>query len=90
MANVTIGSGIGARTQIMSIAKGTGDHDQAELNTVCNALAMTHTVVGTDGTIGTDAGMHIAVQGSADVDESAAAYATDITLTVVADFKAAL
>ena len=86
-SNVTIGSGIGARTQIMSINKGTGDHDQAEMDAVCQALALTHTVVGTAGTIGTDAGMHIAVQGSADVDASADAYATDITLTVVADFK---
>lgn len=86
-STVKIGSGLGPRTQICSINKGTGDHDQAEMDAVCQALALTHTVVGTAGTIGTDAGMHIAVQGTADVKVASGDYATDITLTVVADFK---
>ena len=86
MANVTIGSGIGPRTQICSLNKGTGDHTQADLNALEKALGLSHTIDGTSGTIGTDAGFAIAVQGTADVDEGAAAYVADITLTVIADF----
>lgn len=87
ISTVKIGSGLGPRTQICSINKGTGDHDQAELDIVMKTLALTHTVAGTAGTIGTDAGFHIAVQGTADVEVASGDYATDITLTVVADFK---
>lgn len=82
----TIGSGLGPRTQICTLAKGTGDHTQADLDAVEKALGLTHTIAGTAGTIGTDP-LYVAVQGTADVQDSAGDYVTDITLTVVADFK---
>ncbi len=82
----TLGSGLGARTQICSVAKGTGDHTQANLDALEKALGLTHTLAGIAGTIGTDP-LYVAVQGTADVEDSAGDYVADITLTVVADFK---
>ena len=81
----TLGNGLGPRTQICSMAKGTGDHTQADLDAVEKALGLTHTIAGVAGTIGTDP-VYLAVQGTADVSTGAGDYATDITLTVVADF----
>ena len=80
----TLGNGLGPRTQICSMAKGTGDHTQADLDAVEKALGLTHTIAGVAGTIGTDPVS--AVQGTADVSTGAGDYQTDITLTVVADF----
>ena len=82
----TIGSGLGPRTQICTLAKGTGDSTQADLDAVEKALGPTHTIAGTAGTTRTDP-LYVAVQGTADVQNSAGDYATDTSLTVVADFK---
>lgn len=85
MANAIVGSGLGPRTQICSVAKGTGDHDQAELNALEKALGLTHTFAGIAGTVGTDP-LYVAVQGTEDVKTASGDYVADITLTVVADF----
>ena len=47
----TIGSGLGQRTQICTLAKGTGDHTQADPDAVEKAPEIpTHTIAGTAGT----------------------------------------
>ena len=82
----TIGSGLGPRTQICTLAKGTGDSHKLIRDAVEKALGPTHTIAGTAGTICTDP-LYVAVQGTADVQNSAGDYATDTQFTVVADFK---
>lgn len=91
--DVKRGNGLGPRTRIFSLNKGTGNHTQDELNTVVQKLTAgitsgtsdAVTVAGIAGTVGTDP-LYIAVQGSGAVDTSGGAYETDITLALVADF----
>lgn len=90
---VSVGNGLGPRTRIYSVNKGTGSHTQSELNTLVQKLTMgltsgtsdAVTVAGIAGTVGTDP-VYIAVQGTGAVDTSGGAYVTDITLALVADF----
>jgi len=92
-ANTKTSNGLGPKTRIYSLAKGTGDHTQAELNTVIQKLTAgitkgtsdAVTVAGIAGTVGTDS-LYIAVQGTGAVDTSGGAYETDITLSLVASF----
>ena len=95
----TTGNGLGPVTKILSLVKGTGDHTQAELDSVLTKLTAgvpnssdpkindfdAVTVVGIAGTIGTDP-VHIAVQGSGRIGTSAGDYGTDLTVAVVATF----
>lgn len=85
-------NGLGGRTQIVSVNKGTGDHSEAELVSLIQTLATgttadpdTFTVAGIAGTIGTDP-VYLALQGTGTVGTTSGDYVTDITLAVVADF----
>lgn len=90
---VKVGQGLGPRTRIFSVNKGTGNHTQAELNELVQKLTMgitkgtsdAVTVAGIAGTVGTDP-LYIAVQGTGAVDTAGGGYVTDITLALVADF----
>jgi len=91
--DVKVGQGLGPRTRIFSVNKGTGNHTQAELNELVQKLTMgitkgtsdAVTVAGIAGTVGTDP-LYIAVQGTGAVDTAGGGYVTDITLALVADF----
>lgn len=91
--NTKAGNGLGPRTRIFSVNKGTGNHTQSELNTLVQLLTMgitsgtsdAVTVAGIAGTVGTDP-VYIAVQGTGAVSTSAGHYVADITLALVADF----
>ena len=87
-------NGLGPRTQIVSVNKGTGDASEANLVAVIKALTSgtsagdstdAFTVAGIAGTIGTDP-VYLALQGTGTVDTDAGDYLADITLAVVADF----
>lgn len=92
-ANTKTSQGLGPKTRIYSLNKGTGSHTQAELNTVIQKLTAgitsgtsdAVTVAGIAGTVGTDP-LYIAVQGTGAVDTAGGAYETDITLALVASF----
>ena len=91
--DVKVGNGLGPRTRIYSVNKGTGNHTQAELDTLVQLLTNgitsgtsdAVTVAGVAGTVGTDP-LYIAVQGTGAVSTSAGHYVADITLALVADF----
>ena len=94
-ANTTTGTqGLGPKTRIYSVNKGTGSHTQAELNTLVQKLTAgitsgtsdAVTVAGISGTVGTDP-LRIAVQGTGAVDVANAAYVADIQLAIVATFE---
>ncbi len=87
-------NGLGPRTRIVSVNKGTGNATEAELVAVIKALTVgtdvgstndAFTVAGIAGTIGTDP-VYLAVQGTGTIGTSSGDYGTDITLAVVADF----
>lgn len=89
------GNGLGPRTQIVTVNKGTGSATEAELVAVIKALTVgtdvgatndAFTVAGVAGTIGTDP-LYLAVQGTGTIGTGAGDYGTDITLAVVADFN---
>lgn len=92
-ANTKTSQGLGPKTRIYSLNKGTGSHTQAELNTVIQKLTAgitsgtsdAVTVAGIAGTVGTDP-LYIAVQGTGAVDTAGDAYESDITLALVASF----
>lgn len=92
--DVKAGNGLGPRTRIFSVVKGTGDHDQAELDALIDAMttgttlansADAVTIAGVAGTVGTDP-VHIAVQGTGTVATTSGDYVADITVALVADF----
>lgn len=87
-------NGLGPRTRIVSVNKGTGNATEAELVAVIKALTVgtdigatndAFTVAGIAGTIGTDP-VYLAVQGTGVIGTSSGDYGSDITLAVVADF----
>ena len=87
-------NGLGPRTRIVSVNKGTGDATEADLVAVIKALTSgtsaggstdAFTIAGIAGTIGTDP-VHLAVQGTGTIDTDAGDYLADVTLAVVADF----
>jgi hypothetical protein len=88
-----VGNGLGPRTRIFSVNKGTGDVSQDNLDALVQALTIgitkgtsdAVTVAGIAGAVGTDP-MYIAVQGTGAVDTAGGGYVTDITLALVADF----
>jgi len=91
---VEVGNGLGPRTRIYSVNKGTGDHTQAELDSLVDAMttgttlansADAVTIAGVAGTVGTDP-LYIAVQGTGTVATTAGDYVADITVALVADF----
>jgi hypothetical protein len=91
--NTTVGNGLGPRTRIYSVNKGTGNHTQSELNTLVQKLTTgitsgtsdAVTVAGIAGTVGTDP-LYIAVQGTGAVSVADAHYVADIQLALVATF----
>ena len=92
--DVKAGNGLGPRTRIFSVNKGTGDHTQAELDALVDAMttgttlansADAVTIAGVAGTVGTDP-VHIAVQGTGTVATTSGDYVADITVALVADF----
>jgi hypothetical protein len=93
------GSGLGGRIQIVSVGKSGGDHTEAELVALFRALENgkdvgstndAFVVAGVAGTVGTDSGLYLALQGTGTVGVVESDYVTGITLTVVADFAPAL
>lgn len=93
--NTKVGNGLGGRTLIVSVNKGTGSHTQAELNALIAALTIgkdigdtndAFTVAGVAGTVGTDP-VYLALQGTGTVGTTSGDYVADITLAVVAEFK---
>lgn len=94
------GNGLGGRTLIVSVEKGTGSATEANLSAVIRALGQAggsgsgtdtdgpdaFTVAGVAGTVGTDP-VYLALQGTGTIDQTAGAYLADITVTVVAEFK---
>ena len=92
-ANTKTSNGLGPKTRIYSVNKGTGSHTQSELNTLVQKLTAgitkdssdAVTVAGIAGTVGTDP-LYIAVQGTGAVDTAGDAYVADITLALVASF----
>ena len=78
------GNGLGPRTQIISMPTA----DQDAMDAQIAEIGLTASIAGIDGTAGGT--VIVAVQGTADVEVGAGDYATDITLTVVADFAPAL
>ena len=93
-ANTTTGTqGLGPKTRIYTVNKGTGSHTQSELNTLVQKLTAgivsgtsdAVTVAGISGTVGTDP-LYIAVQGTGAVDVANEAYVADIQLALVATF----
>jgi hypothetical protein len=92
--DVKAGNGLGPRTRIVSVNKGTGDHTQAELDALVNAMttgttlansADAVTIAGVAGTVGTDP-VYLAVQGTGTIATTSGDYVADITVAVVADF----
>jgi hypothetical protein len=92
--DVKAGNGLGPRTRIVSVNKGTGDHTQAELDALVAAMtsgttlantADAVTIAGVAGTVGTDP-LYLAVQGTGTIATTAGDYVADITVAVVADF----
>jgi len=92
--DVKTGNGLGPRTRIVSVNKGTGDHNQAELDALIDAMttgttlansADAVTIAGVAGTVGTDP-VYLAVQGTGTIATTAGDYVADITVAVVADF----
>jgi len=91
--DVKIGNGTGANLRIFSVNKGTGDHNQAELDSLVQAVSAgitkgtsdAVTVVGVSGTVGTDP-LYLAVEGTGAVSTAGGHYVTDITLALVASF----
>lgn len=91
--DVKVGNGLGPRTRIYSLEKGTGSHTQASLDSFIQALTTglvsgtsdAVTVAGIAGTVGTDP-LYIAVQGTGAVSTASGHYLADHTLTLVADF----
>lgn len=86
------GNGLGPRTRIVSVNKGTGDHTQADLDALVEAMTVgvdgtadAVTVAGISGTVGTDP-LYIAVQGTGRIGTTGGDYVADITVAVVADF----
>jgi len=80
-------NGLGPRTRIVSVNKGTGNATEAELVAVIKALTVgtdvgstndAFTVAGIAGTIGTDP-VYLAVQGTGTIGTSSGDYGTDIT-----------
>jgi tartrate dehydratase alpha subunit/fumarate hydratase class I-like protein len=92
-ANTKTSNGLGPKTRIYSVNKGTGSHTQSELNTLVQKLTAgitkdvsdAVTVAGIAGTVGTDP-LYIAVQGTGAVDVANEAYVADIQLALVASF----
>ena len=100
-AAATHANGIAGRTVIVS-AVGTSGNDllQSELDELVFGLGKAggdgtgsdiggpdaFTVVGIDGTVNDTNAMYLALQGTGTVSTGAGAYATNVTLTVVADF----
>ena len=92
-ANTKTSNGLGPKTRIYSVNKGTGSHTQSELNTLVQKLTAgitkdvsdAVTVAGIPGTVGTDP-LYIAVQGTGAVDVTNEAYVADIQLALVASF----
>ena len=81
----TLGNGLGPRTQICSMAKGTGDHTQADLDAVEKALGPnTHNCRCGRYNWYRPHTLQYKVQQT--LQNSAGDYATDTSLTVVADF----
>lgn len=85
-------NGLGPRTRIVSVNKGTGDHSQAELDALVAAMTVgvdgtadAVTVAGISGTVGADP-LYIAVQGTGRIGTTEDDYVTGITVAVVADF----
>jgi hypothetical protein len=87
-------NGLGPRTRIFSVNKGTGDHTEAELVALTKAMttgttlansADAVTIAGIAGTVGTDP-VYVAVQGTGTVATTAGDYVADITVALVADF----
>jgi hypothetical protein len=91
--DVKVGNGLGPRTRIYSVNKGTGNHTQAELDALVQAMTIgitsgtsdAVTVAGVAGTVGTDP-VYLAVQGTGAVSVANAHYVADIQLALVADF----
>lgn len=95
-----VGNGLGGRTLIVEVTKGTGSATEANLSAVIKALGNAggsgtgtdqngpdaFTVAGVAGTVGTDP-VYLALQGTGTVSQGAGDYVADITLTVVAEFK---
>lgn len=88
-------NGLGPRTRIVSVNKGTGSATEADLVAVIKALGIgtdvgatqdAFTVAGIAGTIGTDP-VYLAVQGTGVIGTAGGDYLADITLAVVADFN---
>ena len=98
--DVKVGNGLGAKTLIVSVNKGTGNHTQAELDELIQKLGNAtgtggtvgvgdaFTVAGVAGTIGTDP-VYLALQGTGTVSTGAGDYVADITVAVVATFESA-
>ena len=92
-ASVKVSNGLGSKTRIYSVNKGTGDHTSSELTTLTQKLTAgitpgtsdAVTIAGIAGTVGTDP-LYIAIQGSGAVDTAGSAYVADITLALVASF----
>jgi hypothetical protein len=94
-----VGSGLGPRTLIVSVNKGTGSATEAELAAVIRALGQAggsgsgsdtngpdaFTVAAVSGTVGTDP-VYLALQGTGTVSTSSGDYVADITVAVVATF----
>jgi hypothetical protein len=94
--------GLGGRTIIASVNKGTGDVSEAELVALTKALASAggsgtgtdtngpdaFTVAGITAFDGTDP-VYIALQGTGTLGTSSGDYVADITVAVVADFTLA-
>ena len=91
--DVKNGNGLGPRTRIYSVNKGTGDVSQAELDTLVQLLTSglvsgtsdAVTVAGVAAFDGSDP-LYIAVQGTGAVSVANAHYVADIQLALVADF----
>ena len=93
--NVKNGNGLGPRTLIVSVNKGTGDVTQADLNALVAALTIgkdvgdtndAFTVAGVSSFDGSDP-LYLALQGTGTVGTGAGDYVADITLAVVAEFN---
>lgn len=91
--DVLNGNGLGPRTRIYQVDKGTGDVSQANLDSLVQALTVglvsgtsdAVTVAGVASFDGSDP-LYIAVQGTGAVSTSAGHYVADITLTLVCTF----
>lgn len=92
--DVKNGNGLGGRTLIVSVNKGTGDVSQANLDALYNALTIgtdigdtsdAFTVAGVAAFDGSDP-LYLALQGTGTLGTGAGDYVADITLAVVAEF----